>query len=264
MLDPALCTHTSEWNSFSHYWLVLKSLLVAWLLSPPLVALPLACMIAVPWMTKRIPWRRQVSGLGTVLLLIYFLAQLPATISLATKGLVSFLPTDSGAIVDAIVVLGRGEPLSNNRVEVAAELWREHRAQTIFASGIGDAPQMLQLLRSQGIPRQVLAGEDCSRTTQENAYFTATELKPQGVKRILLVTDLPHMWRAMLTYRSYGFEVIPHPSPLPSNLAPIKEALIVFYEYAGLVSYGLQGHFLPHSLSEVQDAQFNREILNVS
>lgn len=215
-------------------------------------------------MTKRIPWRRQVSGLGTVLLLIYFLAQLPPTTSLAIQGLVEFLPADSGATADAIVVLGRGEQFSNNRVEVAAELWKEHRAKMIFASGIGDAPQILQLLRDQGIPNRVLAGEDCSRTTEENAYFTAADLKPQGVKKILLVTDPPHMLRALLTYRGYGFNVIPHPSPLPSNLAPMKEALIVFYEYAGLVSYGLQGRFLPQSSSKVKAAQLDWKIPSVS
>jgi uncharacterized SAM-binding protein YcdF (DUF218 family) len=215
-------------------------------------------MIVLPWTTKRLPWRRQLSGLGTVLLLIYFTTQLPLTIDFAAKGLVKFLPADSGLVTDAIVVLGRGVPLRNYRVETVAELWQDHRAPLIFASGVGDAPQIIQQLKAAGIPSQALAGEDCSRTTEENARFTAKKLQPQGVKRILLVTDPPHMWRSLLTFRSFGFEVIPHISPLPPNLAANRKARIVVYEYMGLVSYGLQGRFLPQSLSEVKEAEIIR------
>jgi len=256
MLDPALCAHRLTHTNGK--WLELKPLLTAWLTSPSLVILSLMCMIVLPWTTKRLPWRRQLSGLGTVLLLIYFTAQLPLTIDFASKGLVKFLPADSGLVADAIVVLGRGVPLRNYRVETAAELWQDHRAPLIFASGVGDAPQIIQHLREAGIPSQALEGEDCSRTTEENARFTARELQPQGVKRILLVTDPPHMWRALLTFRSFGFEVIPHISPLPPNLATNRKARIVFYEYMGLVSYGLQGRFLPQGLPEVKEAQITR------
>ena len=249
MLDPALCDRPIS------QWLVWKSMLSSWLMTPTLIVVPLAALIGLPWIMPRLRWRHQLSGLGTVLLLIYFTATFPLTIAVATKGLVAFLPTDSGVSADAIVVLGRGGTLRNYRVEVAELLWRDHRAPLIFASGSGDASEMLQLLQAKGIPNQALDYESCSRTTEENARFTATVLQPQGVKKVLLVTDPPHMLRSLLTFRSLGFTVIPHTSPIPSNLAPTKKAMMVFYEYMGLVSYGLRGQFFPQSFAEVKSPQ---------
>ncbi len=249
MLDSALCSRPPD------QWLALKLMLSTWIMTPSLVVLTLAALIILPWMIPRLRWKRQLSGLGTVLFLIYFSAQFPLTIAVATKGLVEFLPKDSGVTVDAIVVLGRGEYFRNSRVEVAEELWRAHRAPLIFASGAGDGSQIIQLLRAQGIPNQVLNDESCSRTTEENAKFTAIELKPQGVKRVVLVTDPPHMLRSLLTFRSFGFTVIPHTSPLPPKLAPVKESLILFYEYMGLLSYGLKGRFFPQGFAAAKTAQ---------
>lgn len=256
MLDPALCDHPTS------QWLVLKSMLSTWLMTPTLVLLPILALIGLSWMIPRLPWKRQLISIGTVLLLIYFTATLPLTIAVANKGLVAFLPADPGTNVDAIVVLGRGEKFRNSRIEVTAKLWKARRAPLIFASGAGDVPRMLQQLKAEGIPNQSLDGEQCSRTTEENAFFTAIVLQPQGIRRILLVTDPPHMLRAMLTFRSLGFKVIPHASPLPPDLALKKRAMVVFYEYMGLVSYSLQGKFLYKGFLEAKNPQ--TEILESS
>lgn len=198
---------------------------------------------------RRSPRRRQkkqFSRLGIALLLICLIA-LPSTVDLADRVLMSVVPADSGAKADAIVVLGRGMLLRYYRVDIAAELWQDNRAPMIFASGRGDADLIIQQLRSKGIPDSVLAGEDYSRTTEENAQFTAAILQPQGIGRILLVTDSPHMLRSLLTFRALGFTVIPHISPFPPDLDPRKKAFFVFREYAALVSYALLGRFSPNS-----------------
>lgn len=244
MLDPAFC------NSPMTHWLVFKDIISNWLMTPALILLPLAIIVGLPWLVPRLRWKRLLIGLGIILLVIYFTATSSLTIAVASKGLVAFLPEDSGVNADAIVVLGRGDEFRQSRVDVAAELWNAHRAPLIFASGSGDASLIVELLTAQGIPNQALAHEDCSRTTQENAEFTATMLQPQGVKQILLVTDPPHMLRSLLTFRHFGFKVIPHTSPLPPDLAPRRKTQMVFYEYLGLISYGLQGRFLPPRLPE--------------
>lgn len=249
MLDPTLCDRPTS------QWLVLKSVLSTWLMTPTLVVLPILALIGLLWIMPRLPWKRHLISIGTVLLLIYFTATLPLTIAVANKGLVAFLPADPGTSVDAIVVLGRGEKFRNSRIEVAAELWKDRRAPLIFASGAGDAPPMLRQLKAEGIPNQALNGEKCSRTTAENALFTAAVLQQEGVKQVVLVTDPPHMLRSMLTFRSLGFRVIPHVSPLPPNLTPKKKAMMVFYEYMGLVSYGLQGKFLSKGFLEAKNPQ---------
>lgn len=244
MLELALCNHTIS------QWLGLKSMLSQWLVTPIIVVTPLLILVFLPWMIPRLRWKRFWSGLGTVLLAIYFSATFPLTIAVAKKGLVAFIPPDSGQTADAIVVLGRGKPFRNSRVEVATELWRAKRAPLIFASGAGDGSQIIQLLKAKGIPEQALDEEHCSQTTKENALFTASELQPRKVKKILLVTDPPHMLRSLLTFRGLGFEVIPHTSPIPSGLSSSQTAMLMFYEYMGLVSYGLQGRFLPHDFAK--------------
>ena len=246
MLNPALCARPIS------QWLGLKSMLSSWLMTPTLVVLPLVALIGLPWIIPRLRWKRQLSSLGAILLVIYFTATFPLTIAVASKGLVAFLPADPGTTADAIVILGRGENFSKSRVEIAASLWRANRAPLIFASGAGDAPKMLEELRAEGIPSQALDEESCSQTTEENALFTATLLQPKGIKQIVLVTDPPHMLRSLLTFRSLGFTVIPHISPIPPSLAPTKKAIMVFYEYMGLVSYGLRGRFFHQSFAEAK------------
>lgn len=234
MLDPALCHRPPS------QWLELKSALAGWLMTPILVVLPLLFLIFLPWIVPRFRWKRLWSGFATLLLITYFSAQFPLATAAANKGLVAFIPEDRGQNADAIVVLGRGEQFRHSRVEVAANLWESQRAPLIFASGVGDGTEIVQKLAQEGIPETALSEEHCSQTTKENALFTASVLQPQGVKRIILVTDPPHMLRSVLTFRNVGFEVIPHTSPAP-HLPQTRKAMMMFYEYMGLVKYGLKG-----------------------
>lgn len=249
MLDPALCDRPPS------QWLELKRMLSDWLTTPSLIILPLLALTILPWVIPRMPWKRPLSALGTVLLLAYHAAFFPPTLAIANQGLVSFIPTDSGATADAIVVLGRGQEMRKSRVEVVSQLWQAGRAPVIFASGRGDGPRIVQMLKIKGIPAQVLDNEQCSRTTEENARFTAAVLQPQGIKTILLVTDPPHMLRSLLTFRSLQFRVIPHVSPSSSSLDRQEKSLTVFYEYMGLLKYALQGRFLPRTSPELNQPQ---------
>ncbi|MEO0969996.1 MAG: YdcF family protein [Cyanobacteria bacterium J06639_18] len=237
-------------------WLAIKSMMAKLLMTPSLVILFISALILLPWLIPRLRRKRILSTFGTIILVIYLSATLPFTVAIANKGLVSFIPPDPGNKVDAIVILGRGEQLRHSRVKVAARLWEMGRAPLIFASGVGDGKEIVEQLKEEGIPDKVLAEEHCSRTTKENALFTASILQNQGIKQILLVTDPPHMLRSILTFKSAGFEVIPHSSPVPSALVQSRKAMLIFYEYMGLVSYGLHGHFLPSDVSQQDNQQF--------
>jgi uncharacterized SAM-binding protein YcdF (DUF218 family) len=239
MLNLATCDRSVS------QWLGLKATFAQWLTTPVVIVLPLLFLVLLPWIIPRLRWKRVISGVGALLLVLYFSATFPLTLAVAKKGLVAFIPPDSGTAVDAIVVLGRGKPFRKSRVEVAAELWQARRAPLIFASGVGDGLEIVEQLKEKGIPDSALNEEHCSETTRENALLTASELQPQGIKRILLVTDPPHMLRSLLTFQSMGFEVTPHASPVPSELSSSKTALLLFSEYMGLFSYGIQGRFLP-------------------
>ena len=245
MLDPTLCIQKPLTNS----WTALSWQAFAWLTTPALVIPPLVLLTVLPLLFRRLRWRRRISGIGATLLGVYLLTLSPTMVKIGNRALISFLPPDLGTTADAIVVLGRGTEMRPERVEVSAQLWEAQRAPLIFASGWGDAQQIADMLEQKGIPTSAIDGEPCSRTTEENARFTAAILEPKNVHRILLVTDPPHMLRSLLTFRSLGFEVIPHTNPLPGGLNVRARAYLVFREYLGLVGYGLRGRFLPREPS---------------
>ena len=188
-------------------------------------------------------WNRRRTRMVVAMTVICLLVTSPPSVNLASKILTTQVAPDSGMKVDAIVVLGREKRVMGDRVAVSAKLWQEKRAPKIFVSGIGAAPIMLGQLKAIGIPVEGLDGEGCSLTTEENARFSAEKLKPQGVKRILLITDAPHLLRSLLTFESFGFDVIPHATNLPRDLGYREKAAIVFREYGGLIIYSLKGRF---------------------
>lgn len=201
----------------------------------------LLALIGIVWFFSPRRWRYWLITPAVVVVVVYLVVTSPLLIALANRGMLSFVPADSGATVDAIVVLGRGEELRNSRMEVAAQLWQAKRAPKIFVSGIIDATEIVELLKAEDIPGRVLSGENCSQNTQENAFFTAAVLRPQGMRKILLVTDPPHMLRSFLVFRNLGFTVISHTSPMPSYLTSKQDARVLLREYLGLVGYTFQG-----------------------
>jgi uncharacterized SAM-binding protein YcdF (DUF218 family) len=237
-------------DSISGSWVSWAGTLSDWLVRPLLVLPLFIVLFGLCGLLPRRRGRRPLRAVVVALSLTYLIGVFPMTVNLAELALNRQIPDDSGSRADAVVILGRGSQLNPSRVEVATQLWQEQRAPLMFASGINDAPEILTMLHDRGIPEQQLQGEDCSRTTYENAEFTASLLKPQGVQRILLVTDGPHMLRSWLTFRGAGFNVTPVSSASLDTLSRTRRTRLVFREYLGLVSYGLLGRFSPN-----QDAQ---------
>lgn len=222
-----------------------------WLKIPLVVVLLLLAFFGLRWMIQHPRWKRRLSSSRRILLLAGFTATLLVLLAVADKGLVLFVPGNSSAAAEAIVVLGRGTEFGLPRIDLATELWQSKRAPIIFHSGMGDTPRTLPLLEAKGIPQRVIDGENCSMTTPENAIFSAAILQAQGIKRILLVTDPPHMWRSLLEFRDEGFTVIPHTSPMPSNLGFLDKSFLTFREYVLLIGLNVKRLFpgqRPHAL----------------
>ncbi|ESA33594.1 hypothetical protein N836_21170 [Leptolyngbya sp. Heron Island J] len=166
--------------------------------------------------------------------------------------LTQFLPTYQGQTADAIVILGRGRFLQSSRVLKAVELIARDRAPRVFVSGYSDAPLMAHLLEQYGVESGKISGESCSRTTEQNAQYTAQQLMPNGVQSIILISDPTHLLRSQLVFRSLGFKVLPYPSPLPDTTALSYRRLLVLRESMGLVSYGLMGRYWSRPLASVE------------
>lgn len=132
---------------------------------------------------------------------------------------------------DAIVVLGGGgyygwmknpnirlDELESSRVAAGARAWLAGRAPVIILTGGGtggvtEAERMAAAINHLGIPDSALWLEERSRSTRDNARFTAALAKPRGVHSVLLVTSGVHMPRAALLFREAGFHVVPVPVP---------------------------------------------------
>ncbi|MGA7933498.1 MAG: hypothetical protein WCA35_08115, partial [Kovacikia sp.] len=66
-----------------------------------------------------------------------------------------------------------------------------------------------------------------------------------------LVTDLPHMRRSVLSFDSFGFTVLPYPSPLPAQMSFQDQLTVIVREYLGLAKYSFTGRFRQRSSAEL-------------
>jgi uncharacterized SAM-binding protein YcdF (DUF218 family) len=92
-----------------------------------------------------------------------------------------------------------------------------------------------------------------SRTTAEDALYSAALLKPKTDERWLLITAAMHMPRAVGCYRVAGFQVEPYPVEFMTRgrsgpfalFATGSSALVQFdraaKEWIGLIAYRLMG-----------------------
>ncbi len=121
---------------------------------------------------------------------------------------------------DAIVVLGSGLVADDTpggslaaRTQHAVKLWKAKRAPMLLFSGYDDYFQPSQaqaaahLAHRMGVPRGAMLTEDTSRNTWENALNSVALLKKNGWKRIVLVSDPSHVWRASQHFHNMGMDV---------------------------------------------------------
>jgi uncharacterized SAM-binding protein YcdF (DUF218 family) len=182
----------------------------------------------------------------------------------------------------AIVLLGGGmAPMLPPRVEVetnaagdrplqAARLWKRGLAPIIVATGgyIGfmtDAPgseadlYARLLTELAGIPDSVILRVGQSRTTHEDALFTAALFESTGLEKdILLITSATHMPRAAALFRKAGFVVHPAPTDYQAdestsfkiirlfpNGAAMFRTYVALNEYVGTFVYRMTGRLCP-------------------
>lgn len=131
---------------------------------------------------------------------------------------------------DAIVVLGSGRergdpawggadqptPTAFERMRYAAQLAKASGLPVLTTGGLhfgrppSEAALMAEVMR-EDLGVEVRWQEARSRTTWENATQTAALLEPEGIRRVLLVTQAWHMPRSRWCFEQAGFEVVTAP-----------------------------------------------------
>jgi uncharacterized SAM-binding protein YcdF (DUF218 family) len=201
------------------------------LLLPPGILL---LLLALAWWLRRS--RPRLAGLCFVLGFGgFWLMSLPVVVQWSAKALEREPAlalaewATLGQRADAIVVLGSGRERGDSawgadqptgvgleRQRYAARLAKASGLPILTSGGLHydtpptEAKLMADSLRDDfGVTVRWQEGR--SRTTWENAQFSAQVLLPEGVKRVVVVTQAWHMPRAVWSFRQAGFEVVPAP-----------------------------------------------------
>lgn len=201
------------------------------LLLPPGILL---LLLALGWWLRRT--RPRLAGLCFALGLGgFWLMSLPIVVQWSASALERVPPlapeewATLGQRADAIVVLGsgreRGDPawgadqptgIGLERQRYAARLAKASGLPVLTSGGLhyGTPPSEAKLMADSLLDDfgvTVRWQEGGSRTTWENAQMSADMLLPQGIKRVVVVTQAAHMPRSVWSFQKAGFEVVPAP-----------------------------------------------------
>lgn len=186
------------------------------------------------------PSERGTLVLFTLGCLMLYLASIPAATTWLRSRLEVFPPVELGGAecsAEAIVVLGAdryaaapeygGDTLNGyglERLRYAAWLQKRTRLPILVSGGavLGESRSEAELMRETLVSEfgaEVRWEEGQSKTTYENAQYTARMLKGTGIGEVLLVTQAWAMPRAFEAFQRAGLKVIAAPTGFRSKSA---------------------------------------------
>ena len=239
----------------------------------PLIPPSLFILLAMVGVVFAWRWRRAGLVLATAAVVCLYLAATPFVGSLlinAATGLTGHIPTlPLPTRPGAIVVLSAGywhssrpggrdvlDPISLERLAGAVSEQRRTGLPILVSGGqLENANGSLAAMMAEALETDfrepVRWREDRSRTTYENALYSAEILRRSGVPSALVVTNSWHMARALWSFYAVGYPVVAAPladgqpfSPTLSRFFPQITALAAsndaLHELIGLMWYELR------------------------
>jgi uncharacterized SAM-binding protein YcdF (DUF218 family) len=233
---------------------------------PPTVFIALCLLAAL----VALVWRRT----GIVLMLVastcLYLSALPVVSDQLSRTLETQLQGRADLTgAQAIVVLSAGAHLGNGkdepdsldgfsleRLASAARLYRMVGLPVAVTGGriVGSTDTLGRLMKEGleqnfGIP--VRWSEEASRTTFENAAFTAQLLKADHIGSVIIVTHAWHLPRAIWSFKHFGIHALPWPVAKTNVEAPdiddflpsvsaLSRTFYYLHELIGLAYYRLR------------------------
>jgi len=205
----------------------MRSLVSYGFLAPPVLFITLSLVGAI----AALLWRRFGITVVLVSTLCLYVAATPAFSSYLAYQLETQIPSDIDFTdAEAIVVLGadvrRGDgrnsdrigPASLERLVLAVDAYRRlHLPIAVSGGRVADWHVSVgQLMKSGleeyfGIP--VTWSEEESRTTYENALYTARLLKREQINTVVVIAQAEDLPRAIWCFKRVGLRAIPWPAP---------------------------------------------------
>ncbi len=118
--------------------------------------------------------------------------------------------------IDCILVLGAGlrpdgspSDMLRDRILTGCDLWQAGAAPVLFMSGDGQSADydevgaMLSLAEAEGVPQEALAGDRLGLCTYDSVMRAC---RNYGYRRILIVTQKYHLYRALYIAGELGIE----------------------------------------------------------
>jgi uncharacterized SAM-binding protein YcdF (DUF218 family) len=168
-----------------------------------------------------------------------------------------------GALEPAYVWAGHGQPALNDgaeRMTAALPLLQRYPHWRLLftggegeltAQGMSEAERAQIFYQSMNVAPQRLLLEAASRTTHENAVFSAALPGVDKTRAWLLVTSAWHMPRALATFEKAGWNVTPYPVDFRTGVETpwLRYSLaegaarwhLALHEYLGLLAYRVSG-----------------------
>jgi uncharacterized SAM-binding protein YcdF (DUF218 family) len=225
---------------------------VFWLLAAPTSALVLISAIAALWgvlgNSKCAAW---LAASAACLLVIEAFTPIGLVLTMLLEDRFSFSAPDSQAQPDGIIFLaGAG---SGAIEPVLSTLSRDYPTARLIFSGFSVAENVIKKFAGlDGDPARIIV-ESQSRTTSEDAFYSAALLNPKPSESWLLVTSAIHMPRAVGCFRAARFRVEPYPiefvtigrwgrfARFATGSAALSQFDSAAKEWIGLVAYRLMG-----------------------
>jgi uncharacterized SAM-binding protein YcdF (DUF218 family) len=237
------------------------------------MALPPACLCAalVVGIIVSLRWRRSGLAIIAVTTLAFYLLSAPFVANRLARGISSVPPLADAADISAaqaIVILSAGSFVGGpefggvmldhatlDRMRYAAHLYHRTPLPVLVSGGVlrgvpGTLAGAMKKALEEDFAVPVKWAEDRSFDTIENAKFSAAILRENNIGTILLVTDAPHMPRALPLFQATGLTVIAAPTDFapardywPADLIPrmaaFERSQTAVYEYMAVIWHSL-------------------------
>jgi len=223
----------------------------------------------------RARWGRRTLGLALFLLLVQGWEPLPDAGLRALEDPYTTAPDAQavqlyhgvvvlgGALEPSRVWEGRSQPALNEasermlaplvllRQKPDLELLFSGGEGELWGTGLSEAARARIFYDALGLPTQHLRVEDRSRTTYENAIYSARLDGVDPTKPWLLVTSAWHMRRALATFQKAGWNVTPYAVDFNTGsqtdwttyslVRGSRKWTVLLHEWLGLLAYRLSG-----------------------